>query len=119
MNEHPADEVPHGHFPGIVPVLEDGRVRLRAMTAVDLPFVGVVDLRRGEREGLPWDIGFALHPAARGRGVMSAACPARAARAAASNRVLEGAGFTPWGREEAAEAPDASVGPAIHWERLA
>lgn len=133
MNEHPADEVPHGHFPGIVPVLEDGRVRLRAMTAVDLPFVvemcrdpesarwttvpqpydlttaegflrthaegwaqprgrrhwaiellpddeggelpfaGQVDVRPGERATLPWEVGFALHPAARGHGVMSAA----------------------------------------------
>ena len=42
-----------------------------------------------------------------------------AADNAASNRVLERAGFTPWGREEAADAPDGSVGPAIHWERLA
>ena len=37
----------------------------------------------------------------------------------ASNRVLAGAGFTVWGREEAADAPDGSVGPALHWERLA
>ena len=42
-----------------------------------------------------------------------------AADNAASNRVLERAGFTPWGREEAADAPDGSVVPAIHWERLA
>lgn len=37
----------------------------------------------------------------------------------ASNRVLTGAGFTVWGREPAADAPDGSVGPALHWERLA
>ena len=37
----------------------------------------------------------------------------------ASNRVLAGAGFTTWGREEAADAPDGSIGPAVHWERLA
>lgn len=37
----------------------------------------------------------------------------------ASNRALAGAGFTVWGREERADAPDGSVGPALHWERLA
>lgn len=131
MNEHSADEVPHGDFPGIVPVLEDSTARLRAMTAADLPFVvemcgdaesarwttvpqpygladarsfleehaagwasdrgrrywavepvdgasgppcaGVLDLRPGVRREYPWEVGFALHPAARGRGLMSAA----------------------------------------------
>ena len=45
--------------------------------------------------------------------------PETAADNEASNRVLAGAGFTVWGREEAADAPDGSVGPALHWERLA
>lgn len=30
-------------------------------------------MRPGERATLPWEVGFALHPAARGHGVMSAA----------------------------------------------
>ncbi|HIZ99440.1 MAG TPA: hypothetical protein H9805_12795 [Candidatus Janibacter merdipullorum] len=37
----------------------------------------------------------------------------------ASSRVLAAAGFTVWGREALADAPDGSVGPAEHWERLA
>ena len=36
----------------------------------------------------------------------------------ASNRVLTAAGFTRWGEEAQADAPDGSVGPATHWERL-
>lgn len=39
VNEHADSEVPHGPFPDVVPVLGGGPVRLRAMTAADLPFV--------------------------------------------------------------------------------
>ncbi len=131
MNDSASVGVPHGPFPGVVPVLTDGRVRLRAMTEADLPFVveqstdpdsvrwttvprpygledareflsthssewalprgkrywaisplddpeappfaGVLDLRPGDRPELPWEVGFAIHPATRGRGLMSAA----------------------------------------------
>lgn len=95
----------------------------------------------GLAEGGTAELGYSVRPSARGRGVAAWAARAAADLAlrpvgeggfglrrlvaetaadnAASNRVLERAGFTPWGREEAADAPDGSVGPAIHWERLA
>lgn len=120
-------------YPGCVPVLDDGRVRLRAMTPADLPavveqsvdpetvrwttvpspyapqdaadflehigsrwqdeggerifvveltgveaeeaapFAGLLDLRPGASAQHPWEVGFATHPGARGRGVMTAA----------------------------------------------
>ncbi|WP_068423944.1 GNAT family N-acetyltransferase [Janibacter terrae] len=67
---------------------------------------GPVFVREGTLvEGGTAELGYALRPSARGRGV-------------AGNRVLTGAGFTPWGREEAADAPDGSQ-RALHWERLA
>ncbi|MFF5322808.1 GNAT family N-acetyltransferase [Janibacter hoylei] len=39
MNEHADSEVPHDPFPDVVPILGGGSVRLRAVTAADLPFV--------------------------------------------------------------------------------
>lgn len=39
MNDGPPHEVPAGSFPDVVPVLTDGRVRLRPMTDEDLPAV--------------------------------------------------------------------------------
>lgn len=39
----------------------------------EAPFAGIVDLRPGEAPGTAWEIGFALHPRARGCGAMSAA----------------------------------------------
>ena len=36
----------------------------------------------------------------------------------ASNKILESLGFTRWGVEDAATAPDNSIGPAAHWELL-
>ncbi|MFN8097410.1 MAG: GNAT family N-acetyltransferase [Dermatophilaceae bacterium] len=93
------------------------------------------------------EFGYLVFPSARGRGVGAAAAQlavrhaltpvapgdltgrsglgvrrlvaVTAADNDASNRILERAGFTVWGREGAAEAPDASVGPALHWEVLA
>ena len=132
MNEFPGGQVPHGDFPGVVPVLEGDHVRLRAMTERDLPslveqsndplcvawtgvaqpygldearsfltvheqewagprgrrywavellpgdtpglpFAGIINVRPSGREGDAWETGFSLHPAARGRGAMSAA----------------------------------------------
>ncbi|MFJ6397015.1 GNAT family N-acetyltransferase [Janibacter terrae] len=92
-------------------------------------------------EGGTAELGYALRPSARGRGVAGRAARAAAALALrpvadgglglrrlvaetaadneASNRVLTGAGFTQWGREEAADAPDGSQRPVLHWERLA
>lgn len=99
----------------------------------------LVFVRDGElAEGGAAELGYSVRPSARVRGVAARAAADLALRPVveggfglrrlvadsaedntASNRVLDGAGFTPWGREEAAEAPDGSVGPAIHWERLA
>jgi RimJ/RimL family protein N-acetyltransferase len=86
------------------------------------------------------ELGYFLFPSARGRGAAKQA--ARLARDhafatrgegglglrrlvaqtasdnAASNTVLESAGFTRWGHEEAATAPDGSVAPADHWDLL-
>ena len=92
-------------------------------------------------EGGTAEIGYTVRPSARGRGVAVRATRAAADHAlrprangglglrrlvaetaednVASNRILEAAGFTQWGREAAADAPDGSVGPALHWERLA
>ncbi len=86
------------------------------------------------------ELGYAIRPSARGRGLARQAARLAAdhalrpvaeggrglrrlvARTAAdneaSNRVLRGAGFSVWGREEAADAPGGGVGPATHWERL-
>ncbi|WP_338748268.1 GNAT family N-acetyltransferase [Janibacter alittae] len=92
-------------------------------------------------EGGTAELGYTVRPSARGRGLAREAARSAAAHAlqptargglglrrlvaetaadhAASNRVLTAAGFTVWGRERAADAPDGSVGPALHWERLA
>lgn len=92
-------------------------------------------------EGGTAELGYTVRPSARGRGVALRATGAvvehvltpvvdgglglrrlvaeTAADHEASNRVLTGAGFTVWGRESAADAPDGSVGPALRWERLA
>ena len=92
-------------------------------------------------EGGTAELGYTVRPSARGRGVAGRAARAvvehvltpvvdggpglrrlvaqTAADHEASNRVLTGAGFTVWGHEPAADAPDGSVGPALHWERLA
>lgn len=92
-------------------------------------------------EGGTAEIGYTVRPSARGRGLAGRAARLVAAHALqptargglglrrlvaetaadheVSNRVLTAAGFTVWGRESAADAPDGSVGPALHWERLA
>lgn len=92
-------------------------------------------------EGGTAEVGYTVRPSARGHGVARRAAGVvvehaltpvvegglglrrlvaeTAADHEASNRVLTGAGFTVWGRESAADAPDGSVGPALHWERLA
>lgn len=83
------------------------------------------------------ELGYFVKPTARGRGFATRAARLGAAHAlsrdglglrrlvaetaadnAASNTVLERAGFTRWGHEAAAPAPDGSVGPADHWEVL-
>lgn len=86
------------------------------------------------------ELGYFLFPRARGRGAAKTAArlavqhafapkdaggmglrrlmAETAADNAASNAVLESAGFTKWGHEAAATAPDGSVGPADHWELL-
>lgn len=86
------------------------------------------------------ELGYFLYPRARGRGAAKTAArlavghafaskeqggmglrrlvAQTAADNAASNAVLESAGFTTWGHEAAAQAPDGSVGPADHWELL-
>lgn len=86
------------------------------------------------------ELGYFLYPRARGRGAAKVAArlavghafasrddgglglrrlvAETAADNAASNAVLESAGFTRWGHERAATAPDGSVGPADHWELL-
>lgn len=87
------------------------------------------------------ELGYYLFPSARGRGAAKEAARMASAHAfasrdvgglglrrlvaetaadnVASNAVLEAAGFTRWGHEAAATAPDGSVGPADHWELLA
>lgn len=99
-------------------------MRLRAMTGADLPFVGVVDLRPGARGNFAsWGVAaraaadLALRPVGEGGFGLRrpVADSAEEPRATASSTAR---GSRP-GREEAAEAPDGSVGPAIHWERLA
>lgn len=37
------------------------------------PFAGVIDVRPGARPGASWEVGFATHPAVRGRGAMTGA----------------------------------------------
>lgn len=92
------------------------------------------------------NLGYWLSPSARRRGLLTPAVHAAVAHAfapvapgdltgasglgqrrlvaetaadnAGSNRALERAGFTVWGEEAAADAPDGSVGPARHWELL-
>ncbi|MFC7491637.1 MULTISPECIES: GNAT family N-acetyltransferase [unclassified Knoellia] len=87
------------------------------------------------------ELGYFLYPRARGRGAARTAArlavghafastddgglglrrlvAETAADNAASNAILASVGFTRWGHEAAAEAPDGSVGPADHWELLA
>lgn len=87
------------------------------------------------------ELGYSIRPSSRGRGVAGGSARLAADHALrpvaegglglrrlvaetaadneASNRVLMGAGFTQWGREEAADAPDGSIAAALHWERLA
>lgn len=86
------------------------------------------------------ELGYYLYPSARGRGVATAAARLAVAHAfassddgglglrrlvaetaadnAASNAILAAVGFTRWGHESAAEAPDGSIGPADHWEQF-
>lgn len=92
-------------------------------------------------EGGTAELGYSIRPSARGRRAAGRAARLAADHALrpvaeggfglrrllaetaadneASNRILRSAGFTVWGREESADAPDGCVGPAIHWERLA
>lgn len=87
------------------------------------------------------ELGYYLFPRARGRGAAKTASRLAVAHAfaskddggmglrrlvaetaadnAASNAILASVGFTKWGHEPAAEAPDGSIGPADHWEILA
>lgn len=91
-------------------------------------------------EGDTAELGYFLHPSARGRGAARTAARLAAGHAfaptdqgglglrrlvaetasdnAPSNAVLEAVGFTRWGHEAQALAPDGSVGPADHWELL-
>ncbi|MFW5470926.1 GNAT family N-acetyltransferase [Knoellia sp. CPCC 206435] len=91
-------------------------------------------------EGDTAELGYFLHPSARGRGAARTAARLAVAHAfapavegglglrrlvaetasdnGASNGVLESVGFTRWGHEAEATAPDGSVGPADHWELL-
>lgn len=86
------------------------------------------------------ELGYFLYPRGRGRGAARTAARLAVGQAfaakehgglglrrlvaetaadnAASNTILESLGFTRWGHEAAAEAPDGSVGPADHWELL-
>ena len=86
------------------------------------------------------ELGYYLFPRARGRGAAKTAArlavghafaskdeggmglrrlvAETAADNAPSNAILESAGFTKWGHEAQATAPDGSVGPADHWELL-
>lgn len=86
------------------------------------------------------ELGYYLFPRARGRGAARTASrlavghafaskdeggmglrrlmAETAADNAASNAILESVGFTKWGHEAAADAPDGSIGPADHWELL-
>lgn len=64
------------------------------------------------------EIGYTVRPSARGRGV------ARRAARIVADHVLSpvadgGLGLRRLVAETAADAPDGSVGPALHWERLA
>ncbi len=101
-----------------------------------LVFVNHGDIAEGDTA----ELGYFLHPSARGRGAAKTAArlavqhafaskeeggvglrrlvAETAADNAASNAVLESVGFTKWGHEAAATAPDDSVGPADHWELL-
>ncbi|CAN7145976.1 GNAT family N-acetyltransferase [Knoellia sp. LjRoot47] len=86
------------------------------------------------------ELGYYLFPRARGRGAARTASrlavghafrskdtggmglrrlvAETAADNAASNAILTAVGFTRWGHEEAATAPDGSVGPADHWDLI-
>ncbi|EAP97579.1 acetyltransferase [Janibacter sp. HTCC2649] len=86
------------------------------------------------------ELGYYLFPRARGRGAAKTASrlavqhtftskddggmglrrlvAETAADNAASNAILASVGFTKWGHEAAAQAPDGSIGPADHWELL-
>ncbi|MFL6079063.1 MAG: GNAT family N-acetyltransferase, partial [Ornithinibacter sp.] len=87
------------------------------------------------------ELGYQVVPSARGRGVASSGARALVGHAftprsagglgmrrlvaqtaednAASNRVLDGVGFTIWGRETAADVlPDGRAVDALHWELL-
>ncbi|PRY61254.1 RimJ/RimL family protein N-acetyltransferase [Knoellia remsis] len=86
------------------------------------------------------ELGYVLFPSARGRGAASTAArlvsdwalapvaeaglgldrltAVTASDNAPSNRILETLGFTRWGHEAQATAPDGSIGPADHWEKL-
>ncbi|MDN5724910.1 MAG: GNAT family N-acetyltransferase [Propionibacteriales bacterium] len=87
------------------------------------------------------ELGYYVYPSARGRGVAGTAArlavehafaspdqgglglrrllAETAADNTASTRVLTTLGFTRWGHEKGAVAPDGSIGPADHWERYA
>lgn len=86
------------------------------------------------------ELGYFLYPRGRGRGAARIAArlavghafatrdagglglrrlvAETAADNAASNAILTSTGFSRWGHEAAATAPDGSVGPADHWELL-
>lgn len=86
------------------------------------------------------ELGYFLRPDARGRGIARQAARLACSHALgaspqglglrrlvaetasdnlASEATLRRSGFRTWGHEDAARAPDGSVGPADHWERLA
>lgn len=86
------------------------------------------------------ELGYYVYPSARGRGIATAGARLAVSHAfasaengglglrrlvaetaadnVASNAILAEVGFTRWGHESAAEAPDGSIGPADHWEQL-
>lgn len=98
-----------------------------------LIFVHQGTLRGGDTA----ELGYFIKPSARGRAVAGRAArlatayglgaeglglrrlvAETAADNVASNKILESLGFTRWGVEDAATAPDNSIGPAARWELL-
>ncbi|WP_282072691.1 hypothetical protein [Janibacter hoylei] len=114
----PGEPMTPRHTWVVPPLVEVGGLRLRPLRDDDR---AIADVASDDPLGEVLVFTRAVSSSRAGR--RSSATPSGRARTVAdneaSNRMLAGAGFTRWGREEAAEAPDGSVGPALHWERLA